>query len=244
MALIMTDVALTPDEEMAYDAHTDQFLRLFQEIRGVRSGSGAPTKPLCAPLGCLANMNGSIVDMGWIPPLYYTAIKCRHHKIRLQAIRYLDFSTHREGIWDTEIISRVAKRVMNVKEGGWCQDEAYEDDSDGENLEMLEDKHRPTITKDGRIKRLEVVLSGSPLDLIILYSGGETSAKGTSKRCIGRFDVESQCWVDYIKQSLRDRRPLPGRKHKRKAFFYVLTALCIRSRHCFSSVIVRLKISL
>jgi hypothetical protein len=58
-----------------------------------------------------------VIDAGWVPPLYYTALKCRHHDTRQQAINLIDSTIHREGFWDPRIVTGVVKEVIRI-EGG------------------------------------------------------------------------------------------------------------------------------
>jgi len=56
--------------------------------------------------------------MGWITPLYFTAIKCREREVRLEAIRFLSHGDCKEGIWDAALAAQVAKQVMVIEEQG------------------------------------------------------------------------------------------------------------------------------
>ncbi|KAL9090666.1 MAG: hypothetical protein Q9165_005154 [Trypethelium subeluteriae] len=58
----------------------------------------------------------AVAEMGWIPPLYYTAIKCRVPHLRRRALALLGSSLHREGIWVAGIVGPVARRVMEMEE--------------------------------------------------------------------------------------------------------------------------------
>ena len=71
------------------------------------------------PDGAL-DMHRSILDLGWIPLLYFAATKCRVPRLRREALSLLGRTSHREGIWDARIASLVARRVVEVEEGGVC----------------------------------------------------------------------------------------------------------------------------
>jgi hypothetical protein len=58
----------------------------------------------------------SISDMGWITPLFFTALLCRNHRIRHQAVRLLESAPHKEGIWDGLLAARVAEQVIALEE--------------------------------------------------------------------------------------------------------------------------------
>jgi hypothetical protein len=56
------------------------------------------------------------VDMGYIPPLYYLALKCRVPRLRRRAIELIISTPHKEGIWDGEVAAYVARQVMETEE--------------------------------------------------------------------------------------------------------------------------------
>ncbi|EXJ62336.1 hypothetical protein A1O7_02770 [Cladophialophora yegresii CBS 114405] len=59
------------------------------------------------------------VDMGFIPVLYFTALKCRVPRIRRQAIKLMQVSPRREGVCDGEFTAAIAGRVVEIEEGGY-----------------------------------------------------------------------------------------------------------------------------
>lgn len=58
------------------------------------------------------------LDLGIVPPLFVVATKCRHRKIRREAIRLLLSSPRREGMWDSILTGRVAQWIMEIEEEG------------------------------------------------------------------------------------------------------------------------------
>ena len=54
-------------------------------------------------------------DMGLIPPLYWTAMKCRDISIRQRAIALLKEAPAREGLWNREEVVRTATRVLDLE---------------------------------------------------------------------------------------------------------------------------------
>lgn len=57
-------------------------------------------------------------EMGLIPPLYFTAINCRHPTLRRRAVSLLRQGSVRESLWDAEPMARVAERVIMLEESG------------------------------------------------------------------------------------------------------------------------------
>lgn len=115
MANIMAKTCLRPDDESIYDSFTDQFLLIIEQSLEMCKISRSNSQLRVLPRNSV-NFSESMVDVGWIPPLYYTALKCRAHRIRLQAIRLIESSSHREAIWDSNIAAAVARRVMELEE--------------------------------------------------------------------------------------------------------------------------------
>ncbi|KAJ6044702.1 hypothetical protein N7460_006057 [Penicillium canescens] len=60
---------------------------------------------------------GFTVEAGYIPPVYYTALKCRVPRIRRQAVRTLRAAPHREGVWNGPLLANVLEEVITIEEG-------------------------------------------------------------------------------------------------------------------------------
>jgi hypothetical protein len=125
---IMTSIMLStcpepnvPWSEMVYDSHTHAFNNLLTRARKLANLQDLPIpyevpheiNTTKCPLGGL----NFIVDMGIIPPLYYTAIKCRVPSIRRQALEVLTGAPHREAMWDGLVVAAIAEKVIAREEG-------------------------------------------------------------------------------------------------------------------------------
>ncbi len=120
-------------------------------------------------------MSRSIADVGWIPPLYYTALKCRVHRVRLQAIRLLESASHREGIWDSKIAAAVARKVMEIEEDGFYRGMDTADDFSLSSLPGLQDLSLPSLPLSARLCEVKVVLPDGPVGSIRLLYKRRTS---------------------------------------------------------------------
>ena len=127
MAVILANTSLRLDDESVYDSHTEQFVSILNQSVAMHQigSSGSPKRPLP---GSRIHMSRSIVDVGWIAPLYYTALKCRVHRVRLQAIRLIEKPSYREGIWDSHVAACVSRKVMDIEEGDLYKDLGVADD--------------------------------------------------------------------------------------------------------------------
>ncbi|KAM0281405.1 hypothetical protein ACHAQH_003527 [Verticillium albo-atrum] len=106
MTTIMAKTCLSRDES-AFDNQTSDFVQLLDHLTSLRK-LAPEMSPFTAPA---MDMSRSIVDMGWIPPLYFTAVKCRVHRVRLQAVRLLESTFHREGLWDSRVAACIARKM-------------------------------------------------------------------------------------------------------------------------------------
>lgn len=197
MACIMADTSLRPDDESAFDTHTSSFIMLIIQLAGLWtltiSSSGTRALP-----GRAVDMHRSLIDVGWLPPLYFTATKCRVHRIRQQAVRLLECASHREGIWDARATATAARKIVELEEGDFYDNTGATSDEDEISLTQSptpQDLLLPVLPIDHRIREAEVVLSGAPLDRILLY--GRREREGVDCRVmLSEFDVQFQNWID------------------------------------------------
>ncbi|KAF4269627.1 hypothetical protein KXW98_009126 [Aspergillus fumigatus] len=186
MITIMVATCLHPGDEMIFDLHTDQFLEMITTLaqlwKFLSTFSAFGSRP------AQFFMSRSIGDLGWIAPLYYTAIKCRVHRIRLHAIRLLEGSFHREGFWDSQILAFVARKVMEIEEVDFYQLLDSRDDFELHCPPDQEDLLFPPLPGSCRLSDVEVRLLGDPVNTIsILCSPND---QGTDRKiCVASYDV-------------------------------------------------------
>lgn len=72
--------------------------------------------PLPAPLTFLLQLihSRSLVDIGWLPPLYYTAVRCNFSSLRLRAVELMEAHSHRDGFWGSTICARVGRALLDL----------------------------------------------------------------------------------------------------------------------------------
>lgn len=169
MTSIMAAVCLHPHDEMIFDSYTDWFSRLTSSIIAV----GALTAPSPSlPQTASFDMAHSIVDMGCVVPLYYTALKCRAAGPRAQAVSFLESSFHREGVWDSTMTARIARRVM------------YLEGSD-------------EVPEGRRLHDFEVKIVGEPVRTVEL-SGRIQDLTGGARACVGEYNLVTGRWADEL----------------------------------------------
>jgi hypothetical protein len=100
--------ATTYDHETGFDDLTDEFARivaLAETLSNISSATpGSSTRPAYS------------FDMGILPPLYYTAVRCRDPIIRRKALALLSASPRREGVWDSMVLAAIVRWVIGEEE--------------------------------------------------------------------------------------------------------------------------------
>lgn len=196
MINIMADTCIY-NNEMVYDACTDKFILLIKELTGLWEVSTydhdlEDEMPLHIMATCMPR---SIVDIGWLPALYFTAVKCRVHRIRIEALKLLRTSPHREGIWDAHVAACVAKKVIELEEGDFYQGADLGDDFPLNSSIRDRDLQLPLLPEYLRLSEIETELSGAPMNKILLY--GKREQDGINRRVLlSEYSVSEQTWKD------------------------------------------------
>ncbi|KAK2928777.1 Zn2-C6 fungal-type DNA-binding domain [Fusarium oxysporum f. sp. vasinfectum] len=176
MTNVMAETCIYNNETI-YDTCTDKFILLIKELTKLWELSLhyelEDEMPLYIMTTCMPR---SIIDMGWIPPLYFTAVKCRVHRIRVEAIKLLRTSPHREGIWDAHIAACVAKKVVELEEGNFYGGVEVGDDFQLNTPMRDLDYQVPLLPESRRMSEVEAELSGAPMDKILLSSNVRRAA--------------------------------------------------------------------
>lgn len=194
LAMIMAETCLQPGNESIYDQHVEKFILMISQAPKLWSLALKKIPINALPTTCI-DMARTIIDIGWIPPLFYTAIKCRVHRIRLQAIRLLESSSHREGIWDSRIAACIARKVMELEEGDFYCEDATSDNFPLMSFPRTEDLSLPTLPDFRRLREVEISLVGAPMDRILLFC--KENRDGKDERILkAEYGIHSQEWKD------------------------------------------------
>jgi hypothetical protein len=190
VARIMLSTCLRLDGEMAYDYHTQDFRAImlnswqlgeivFNDAPGTRFAHDPSIPPIVA-------------DMGWITPLYFTAIKCRVKEVRLEAIRFLSHGDCKEGIWDAALASQVGTQVMAIEEEGHIS--SPRSTTPGETV--VESEEPKLLPEANRIFDVEVILpEGSSVGLGVVCK--RRREDGSIETISRRRDALSCQWTDF-----------------------------------------------
>jgi hypothetical protein len=94
-------------EESIYDSFDD----IFQSIVCL-------SEDLLSECTATSTANIFSLEMGLTHPLYLTAIKCRLCHIREKSISLLQSVSNREGIWDSVVFVKIARKLKQFEEEG------------------------------------------------------------------------------------------------------------------------------
>ena len=194
IASIMVDTCLSSACETRFDHHSKDFISIVDFAIGLWKLSF--TTPIKQKLfGYTAKHTDSTGEMGWIPPLYYVAIKCRVHRVRLQAIRLLNLSPHREGLWVATTVAAVARKVMQIEEGDFYKELCLDDDFSLSDPAEERDLKLPALPEHRRMNEVHIVLPDDPEGKVLL-SCKRRAEVDTWEVYESEYDVLSRHWDD------------------------------------------------
>ena len=107
--------------ESAHDGYLAEYQALVHRATTLVGISSSPS-------GDSVRRANFTFEMGIIPPLYLTAIKCRHPALRREALSLLRRSPRRESLWDAAESAAVAERVISLEEEGIASNDERDDD--------------------------------------------------------------------------------------------------------------------
>jgi hypothetical protein len=100
--------ACTTQSQLTYDHHISDFEGILDALEPIITQLMVEHKK--PRLFCL--------ELGVIPCLFYTALKCRHPKVRRRAVDLLRKAPRREALWDAEEAALAAEAAIAFEEGG------------------------------------------------------------------------------------------------------------------------------
>lgn len=115
-AVVMATTCLAPPDESIFDSFEESFASVVSACEHLLEDAIATIVADKAEGYCSGGFSFT-ADIGLIPPLYYTALKCRVPSLRRRAIRMLETATHKESIWNGAVAARIAHEVVKIEEG-------------------------------------------------------------------------------------------------------------------------------
>ncbi|KAH8894563.1 hypothetical protein GQ53DRAFT_643376, partial [Thozetella sp. PMI_491] len=193
---IMAKTCLPTGDESAFDLCADQFIDMIKRLADIRI-VGIAIFALPPSSSIHAGMGRSVLDLGWLPPLYYIAIKCRIHRVRLHAVRLLESCGHKEGFFDARITAIIARKVMELEERDYYQEYGPDHDFPLTSYPTLQEMGLPTLPEKYRLCEVKIVLSGEPTDKISLFCK-RRKGKQDCRIHLADHNISSHRWVDVV----------------------------------------------
>lgn len=183
LATVMAKDYQKPPDQHTYDACAGKFALLLHQIVKLQEMCGSAMLRQQVRDRHLLNMSRTVIDLGSVAPLYYVAVNCRVPRIRSQALDVLESSTHREGFWDSGVSATVGRKLIEIEEKDF-----FGETTNGKQR----DDDVPRITETCRVYEPEYVVTGSPMERILLY--GKMS--GGRRVLLSVYDVAGRSWAD------------------------------------------------
>lgn len=108
--LISLSICLSPDE-ITYDRFQSEFIDIIKHAEKVLQSPGPNYRK---EHGYQNNMLFGL-EMSIVQPLYFTALKCRETSTRHRSLALLR-KCGKEGVWDADVMARVAQYVVTLEE--------------------------------------------------------------------------------------------------------------------------------
>ena len=194
MATIMAVVQIGCNQETAYDRHTVDFVTIISHC--IQSYKFACEYHGLEPARVLSTEqpgSRALPNMGWITPLYYTAVKCRNHRIRLHAIKLLELMPHREGIWDASQAAVIARKVVAIEEQDFYKDIDIVNDFDLLSAPNTQELLLPVLPEDHRLNAINLVLPDDPTSKLVL----RCTRRAGLEKTLWKYDLGSRTWSDF-----------------------------------------------
>jgi hypothetical protein len=109
VATILFTTGMSP-EETAFDAFNSEFNSIVTLTSSLVKDGKA--------FGIPGRAGQFSFDMALVPPMYLTATRCRDPLIRRRALSILSATPRQEGVWNSDMMARIAERLIHIEEDG------------------------------------------------------------------------------------------------------------------------------
>ncbi|KAI1436439.1 hypothetical protein GGR50DRAFT_651306 [Xylaria sp. CBS 124048] len=195
MANIILSTCVRPASEAMYDLYTKDFISLLEQL--VTIWKAHVVRPAWQPKSWMSGkISHSVGDKGWIPLLYFIAVKCRVHRIRVQAIQLLSLTEHKEGTWDSRIAIVLAEEIVRIEEGDRYRGFLNEGKFDLANVPSEEELSSSSpLPEYCRLYDIRVRLPDHPLGVLVLEYVRRREGDGMLERGKRCYDPLVKRWV-------------------------------------------------
>ncbi|KAK0627719.1 hypothetical protein B0T14DRAFT_403722, partial [Immersiella caudata] len=101
-------------DEMAYDEHLETFAEIVDLARQAAEVEKAKMQSNRTTL----HRSKFVLEMGFVPTLYFVVIKCRNLALRQAALDYMTMlAPERENLWNATLLYSVGKKIIELEHG-------------------------------------------------------------------------------------------------------------------------------
>ncbi|KAK4450032.1 hypothetical protein QBC34DRAFT_272075, partial [Podospora aff. communis PSN243] len=101
-------------DEMDYDDHLETFAEIVDLARQAAAVEKAKMQSNRTPL----HKSKFVLEMGFVPTLYFVVVKCRNLALRQAALDYMTvLAPERENLWNTTLLYSVGKKIIEIEHG-------------------------------------------------------------------------------------------------------------------------------
>jgi hypothetical protein len=109
VAMIFFATGMSP-QETAFDAFNSDFDSIVAVASSLVVNGQGP--------GIVERTEQFSFDIGVVPPLYFTASRCRDPSIRRRGLSILSANPRQEGVWNSDMLAKIAERLICIEEDG------------------------------------------------------------------------------------------------------------------------------
>ena len=195
MAEIMAGTCLSTDQ-LVFDKYESKFHEIVIRSKEITLERNPSVDPAEGNDSCPDPCRRAWPDVGWIPPLYYTALKCRLRDVRCQAVELMSLFRHSEIIWDLnmlEMASLVATEVIRMEESNKFpvkDHQGYEEPR----IRAPEAYRIPSLPRERRFDTVEMVRAGHVPECIQMVCKRSVDRRTETTRKF--YNREIEMWVE------------------------------------------------
>ncbi|OQV02067.1 Fungal Zn2-Cys6 binuclear cluster domain-containing protein isoform 2 [Cladophialophora immunda] len=179
--IMVATTGCDPRGESRFDHQTARFTAIVAQTLDLRH-IALTSKVRQKFFGTEEGLSHSIADMGLMAPLFYVAVKCRVHCLRVQAIRLIADVPRKEGIWDATLVAQIARKVMAVEEADIGSSDVSDDDLPGLDVAYAQLQSLPISRVSfpsacRRVEAVDVLLPDGPWDPVVLKCSSQDNSQ-------------------------------------------------------------------
>ncbi|KAH8819152.1 hypothetical protein F5884DRAFT_716188 [Xylogone sp. PMI_703] len=191
MMTIMISVCIHPRNEMVYDSYSSDFLSIIELSLDAWSLAFQESDAITISSSTVPRSSGGkfMVNSGFLPPLYYTAIKCRIPNVRRKAISLLRGAPYKEGLLDGVFVAYIGHQIMEIEEGDFYENLNIKFDTEPAIVSKpIMPANVPLIPESARVHNASILLQNYA-EKASFQHGDDSKADDSAKSSLKQLDL-------------------------------------------------------